>query len=66
MIELTLKFDDWGEVQALINNLDFVRSCYEGFSPTDRHKVEVEIERIDKVRKQLFVPIITRKRERND
>lgn len=66
MIELTLKFDDWGEVQSLINNLDFVRSCYEGFSPTDRYKVEAEIERIDKVKKQLFVPIITRRRERND
>ena len=57
MIELTLKFDDWGEVQALINNLDFVKMCNLNFN-------EAEIERINKVKKQLFMPIITRKKEK--
>ena len=66
MIELKLKFDDWGEVQALINNLDFVRTCYEGFSPIDRYKVEDEIEKLDKVRKQLVKQVITRKKGPND
>ena len=66
MIELTLKFDDWGEMQSLINNLDFVRSCYEGLGPSDHYKVEAEIERIDKVRKQLVKQVITRKKGPND
>lgn len=66
MIELKLKFDDWGEVQSLINNLEFAKMNYEDFVEADRYLFKAELEKLNKVRKQVVTQVLTYKKGPND
>ena len=53
MINLNLKFDDLDHIKALINDLYTVKVWFEDFIETEALIAEKEIEKIDKIEKQL-------------